>query len=431
MKKYLKIANKGEVEIDAFILMGATTKREDDTKLGLFGSGNKYAIACLLRNNIPFYVFSGKNKINFSTIKKSFGGKEFDVLKVNNRETSITTEMGYQWSLWMSLRELYSNSIDETMTFFGECDSMEDNIKAGETSIFIEMAPEIKDIWININDYFAINKEVLFECEYGKIYKKHSAKTCIYRRGIRVFETNKQSLFDYDLFHIDIDENRMIKHSWHLPTQMWKILYHCNNDYVIRTILNQTNSSDIIENNIDDSLSWTDSDELNDVWKQCLKGSSICPKNMSGYVKDSEKAKTKYLPSKLYNDLVGKFGEDLKPKSFIKSENGHDYEVVKKTELHKKTLKDALYFLDECKFNIPYEIEVVSFFNKEILGGVKDKTILIDSRSIEQGRNFTINVLIEEYIHIKHGVYDESRGFQDAIINEFITYMKNSFSFAI
>jgi hypothetical protein len=336
--------------------------------------------------------------------------------------------MGFHWELWMALRELYSNAKDESMTFFGEVDAME--TKVGETSIFIELVPAIKDIWININDYLAINKEVLFECEHGKIYKKHSAKTCIYRRGIKVFETNKTSLFDYDLNNIDIDENRMVKYSWYIATEMWKILYKCNNDYVVRSILNQA-KDDMLEGNIDDNCSYTNADNLSDVWKECLKDSTICPTMLAGYVKDSEKMKTKYLPSKLYNDLIGKFGDELKPKSFIKSEGGHEYESVTQSELHKQTIKDALYFLSECKFEIPYNIEVVSFFRKEILGGVNKNTILIDARSLEQGVNFTVIVLMEEFIHIKHGVYDETRGFQSAIISEFINYMKKENSFAL
>ena len=52
--KYLKIVNKGEIYEKAFTLIGASTKRGDDSKIGFFGSGLKYAMAVLLRNEIHF-----------------------------------------------------------------------------------------------------------------------------------------------------------------------------------------------------------------------------------------------------------------------------------------------------------------------------------------------------------------------------------------
>ena len=59
---FIKIQNEGEIEKRAFQLIGASTKRDDESKIGFFGSGNKYAIALLLRKNIFFKVYSGKKR---------------------------------------------------------------------------------------------------------------------------------------------------------------------------------------------------------------------------------------------------------------------------------------------------------------------------------------------------------------------------------
>jgi len=56
MKTFLKIQSKGEIETEAFTLIGASSKRNDETKIGYFGSGLKYSIAALLRNNIDFKI---------------------------------------------------------------------------------------------------------------------------------------------------------------------------------------------------------------------------------------------------------------------------------------------------------------------------------------------------------------------------------------
>jgi len=71
MTKYLKIQNKGLLDIRLVALMGGTTKGEDITKIGTFGTGLKYAITYLLRTGNNFKLFIGEKEVIFSTrIKK-------------------------------------------------------------------------------------------------------------------------------------------------------------------------------------------------------------------------------------------------------------------------------------------------------------------------------------------------------------------------
>ena len=66
-QKYLLIQNKGEIDINALILMGGSTKRNNSSMIGHFGSGNKYSIALLLKNKIGFKIYSGENEIIITT----------------------------------------------------------------------------------------------------------------------------------------------------------------------------------------------------------------------------------------------------------------------------------------------------------------------------------------------------------------------------
>ena len=50
--KIIKITSKGEIDERAFSLLGASSKRDDNTKIGMFGSGLKYSLAYLLRKEI-------------------------------------------------------------------------------------------------------------------------------------------------------------------------------------------------------------------------------------------------------------------------------------------------------------------------------------------------------------------------------------------
>jgi len=56
MKKYILIQNDGEIETNSFELIGASTKRDDKTKIGFFGSGLKYSIAYMMRKGIEFKI---------------------------------------------------------------------------------------------------------------------------------------------------------------------------------------------------------------------------------------------------------------------------------------------------------------------------------------------------------------------------------------
>ena len=167
---YLKISNKGLLDVEALTLLGASSKRGDNTKIGMFGSGNKFSLAYLLRNNYELRIFSGLEEIKLTTIEKTFRDKKFNVILVNDKETSITTDFGKDWNLAQAIREIYCNSIDEgehTLEFVKDINPLED-----KTHFYIKSRQEIINYISNFDDYFAENKKVLFECPYGKILEK-------------------------------------------------------------------------------------------------------------------------------------------------------------------------------------------------------------------------------------------------------------------
>ena len=94
---YIMIENKGELDVSSLILLGASTKRADDSKIGFFGSGNKYAIATLIRLGVSFKIFSGNKEIAITTTGISFRGQTFEQIHIDGQPTSLTTDMGPQW----------------------------------------------------------------------------------------------------------------------------------------------------------------------------------------------------------------------------------------------------------------------------------------------------------------------------------------------
>ncbi len=111
--KYLKISNKGLLDVRLIMLMGASTKTDDPTKIGQFGTGLKYAIAYFIRNDVDFKLFVGEEEIEFSVTDENISGKEFKEIYCDGRSMNITTQYGYQWTAWEALREIYCNATDE------------------------------------------------------------------------------------------------------------------------------------------------------------------------------------------------------------------------------------------------------------------------------------------------------------------------------
>ena len=106
MKQYIMIRNKGKIIPQDIILMGSSTKRGDETKIGQFGSGSKFSLSWLLRNDCKPSIYSGKEEISIETRMVEHRGHPRDVIYVAGENTNITTELGLKWTCWMALREL-------------------------------------------------------------------------------------------------------------------------------------------------------------------------------------------------------------------------------------------------------------------------------------------------------------------------------------
>lgn len=208
---YLKITNKGLIVSEDMMLIGSSTKRESTNKIGMFGSGWKYALAWLLRNECNPIIMSGKNRINIDTKLVLHRDNPVQIITVDDKETSLTTQMGPKWSGWMALREILSNAIDEgehTMTTVWEPESFlgEESI----TSIYIPLNGELSEVMMKFDNYFAFNRKPSFENSIGKIYiKKDESEINIYRKGIRCYESTMLSMVDFDFYDININEDRL------------------------------------------------------------------------------------------------------------------------------------------------------------------------------------------------------------------------------
>lgn len=427
--KYIKISNMGELEVGALTLLGASTKSGNNSKIGMFGSGNKYAIAYLLRNKYNFFIYSGLKEIKIQTVNETFRGNAFNVIYINDTKTSITTDFGIEWRFWQAIRELYSNAIDEGEAKISLTNEIEP--KENETHFYIEQTEVTKDFIRDFDKYFADNKKVLFENEFGRIYEKTGNGGNIYRKGIRCMDWDKKSLYDYDLFNVQINEDRLAKYYWQIEENVWKLIFACDNKQVIRQILLESCNDDYMESSIS-NLFEIETPELSEQFKEELNLGEIVPFGLSGLLTSAEIQKCYVVPTKIFQCLRHHIDEKSINSKFKISSNNVAYRYVD-SSLYQSILDEAIKFLEEVKFKIPFEIKIGVFDDKKIYGlaDKENNAIVISDICMEKGINETINTIIEEFIHLKYDVKDETREFQNAVITEFISYMKKHNSYIL
>jgi len=425
--KYIRIKNNGLIEPQALHLVGASTKRTDATKIGQFGSGNKYALAYFLRNGMDVAIFAGLNQITIETKPETFRECEFNVIYINGEKTSITTEMGKDWEFWQAIREVYCNAIDEggvTLDFVTDL-----NPQAGETHFYIKNNSAATTFMVNFDNYFATNKKVLFECEYGRILEKSGGYANIYRKGILCHVTTKKSLYDYDFNDVSIDENRLMRYTWQLDAMIWKLIFQCTDKAIIERVLHNGFDSQLIEANISD---WNtiDYSTRSEEFLEVITNNKIAPIGMSGLLKPDEQGQYMIIPTQVFKAIRGDLHNENLGDNFKTTKTGGMFREIQPDKLQAVIISKAEEFLKEVGFENSFEIKLAIFDNKETLG-YANEFIYLSDLCVSKGVNEVVNVIIEEFIHLKYGCKDETRHFQTSIITEFIEYMKKTNSFAI
>jgi hypothetical protein len=255
MPAYLKIENVGVCPPEGFTVFGVSLADTSNNAgvIGQFGSGNKHSVAVLLRNNLSPVVFAGSLKLEFSTrpqtVADSQASKNFSRVVVkyggtdaNGVNRSSTEDLGFvldygkqDWNeIALALREFVSNSIDRSIREVGDWSTVKIEIvdenqvraKSGYTRVFVPMNGEVLDFYNNLGKWFLHFSEPESLCK--AILPKQNRNlgnrkaAVIYRRGVRVREfesSDTESLFDYNLNDLTIDESR--------KASDWDVRHHC------------------------------------------------------------------------------------------------------------------------------------------------------------------------------------------------------------
>lgn len=420
MANYLKIQSQGEIEIEAFTLIGASSKRNDTTKIGYFGSGLKYSIASMLRNNIGFKIFQGEKEIIFDVVEKTFRNEKYNAISVNGQETSMTTTMGgSDWDIpFAPFREIFSNALDEddsvvleqTNDLFGT---------NGKTTILIENTAAISDFYKNFHEYFcAQNPNILHSNKYFSVYPAASSGNVkLFRKGILCYENETKSIFSYNSPDFEINESRVLSNTYHAKHYIARGFKLCDNNHIIKTLIQtlQGGNAGYYEHTLD--FSW--SQEFSSEWYNVCKDLKFVPVEAVMFCKESQLQGRIALPKNLLIPLFRQF-QDLDILGLSEKGEGASYVVEDNpSEILTNKVIDAMAVLNKTRYkNRLNDIVIVyaHFIDKNCLGLSDNGKIVLSTKLDSEDVPYIAKIIIEENEHNITGFEDESRSFQNHFI---------------
>lgn len=409
--KYLKIQNNGELDIRLVALMGGTTKAKDRFKIGQFGTGLKYTLAFLFRNNIDFKIFVGTEEVKITLVKEVIKEEIFEIICINGNRTSITTKMGEDWAAWMIVRELWCNALDEG----GAVKELTEEVisKEGTTTFFIQIDMQIQNVLKEWDKYFIHDQIPVFENTTYKVYPGGN-KLRIYKQGVLIFEDDtKPAIFAYDVLNADINELREFK-----GTPKYDIAHAVSamDAKTVRIFLDR-----LTEEYYECDMDWNWYQSFSQGWRETIGSAKIITqKTLETIISRGGHPDTAGLiivPNSLYKMLCNQF-EGIGA-TYVAGSIGDFYEDY--DEQLENRIKQALTILETCNYSFHPELEFIYgyFEDKRTLAkiDIKGKKVYVSKAMVQKPLFSVVGMLIEENEHFNTGLFDETREFQQHFID--------------
>lgn len=379
--------NPGEIDASAIATFGVSVK-EGDNPIGFFGTGLKYAIAILLRNNHRITIWSGLEKIEFTAQPTTIRGEQFDVIHMNGERLGFTTQVGKTWELWMAYRELFCNARDESGEAYRASEAPEP--REGHTLIAVEGRP-FEAIHAERWRYF-VEDEADFVLDGIEV--RHRESTNYFYRGVSVSLLPRAAMLSYnDTTPLELTEDRTAKNNYELPYRIARALLSLTDEKLLRTIL--TAPKQWLEHHLD------------------FHGWSQAPS--PAFLK---------VVGQLVNDGIADVNASAKRLWQEKRPDEYKPREIALSEVQKKSLEKALDFCERIGFPIrgAYPIFAVESLGKDTLGLAKDGTIYVSERAFLMGGSKQVAAtLIEEYIHLRHRYEDCTRPMQNWLFEKVVS----------
>ena len=392
---YLLFSNPGVLELELVKMMGVSVKETDDP-IGFFGTGLKYAMATALRLGGEMTIFTNGERYDVRGRDLTLRDKGFTQVMLNDEPLGFTTELGKQWEAWMVVRELYSNALDEngdTMIQTGEFS--EDDI-IGKTAITLR-GDCFLDIWENRQNYFLSQAEACAHSStYINAFDSLGHNHAVFYRGIKVFDTKHPTLFRYNLLDkVTLTEDRTLKYEFQLKEAMEKAIITSKDATFISASL--TSGEYTFEDYLGFSCLHYDIEMSEEFKMICQNLNERKPRNMNTAAIRWYQSRAKSLQPMIHATL---------------------------TRVQQSQLEKAIAFVKRIGFGSDfdkYPVIVVNWLGEGIYVQAIDESIYISKECFDKGTKFLASTLLEEFVHNRYGLADETRDLQTWLFDRIIT----------
>lgn len=389
--------------------MGDSSKRGDDSKIGAFDSGLKYAIALLLRDDvgIEISVFDQggeENNFTFKTItvfdESTSKNKELIAVKKLNGEETITgfaKNLGYNWEVWMAYREIMSNVLDENGYVLEDEDGEELDNGTVVTLEFDE-DNEFYNVWQNRHLYMNFEEPLFKVSDSVEALKNDEGYLRIYKQNILVYENKERpSRFAWNIKFGEIDERRILSNIYSIEQSIASTIQTTNNENFLRVIITNDFKTQEKEFLIDNTYY---SNWVSDTVKKVV-----------------HEVYNEYGDVKSYEWLIDKVKKQKDCKIAGKKINTvEDSLWAYSTEVTVETEPKVIYdvklpvegfieetFADKIKkhynFNLDVEVKIAKLKGSKVVADKYEKCLIIDeSFNIE----YDFHIFIVEYVDLKY-----------------------------
>lgn len=408
MTKFVIFENPGVLDIRALTMLGINAKMKENA-IGSFGTGLCYAAAVSVRLSVGFAYQNGRADPITHTgevIKHEgdFRGKAFEFLKLRyyddvqgdyhyGADLPFTTEFGKNWEMWQVIRELESNCRDENGRSY-----LSDTVPAPEENVirFILEGSLAVEAFKKLGEIFFDKKyegsQITDIPSLGQIVCVPS--TVVYYRGIQAFSSEKQWMNTYNLLpQMTLTEDRTIKHTYDMTTNIVSMIMCCKDRDIIRRVLIVDESKPCHENGLNQYYRF-DVPEHITFWE------------VAEELFDNPRIRL----NQSVTSLIIKYRAANRP---LVEKDLDDLDAV--------MLSRAISLAGELGlFAQDYKVSIVDALPNDALGQAwpSDKRIAISARNFEMGWQTVAGTLIEEIIHCKFDYHDMTRQMQDWLLRQ-------------